>query len=136
MGAMSFRRSPLSSPAPGVRGLDESGTRGVRWSERADFVHERVVEEGTDGVPRYRPRSKRLLRPPSELIAVCIPGSDISRSWTNAAREVVSRNELVPDGRPLGRELVGFLRCVVCNTTMRCRHATRGHDGSTTFYYQ
>ena len=115
--------------------LERRRTYGVWWANRASFAQERVVEEGPDG-PRYRVRSKRLQKPPSEWIAVPIPGSGIPRSWVDAARESVARNPPAPKRASVRRELVGLLRCAVCNRTMSYRRAGSGHGGGVNFYYR
>jgi site-specific DNA recombinase len=117
-------------------GLGRGKTYGVWWSNRAGFIQERVVEEGPDGVPRYRLRSKRFLKPPSEWIAVPIPGSGTPRSWVDAARERVSRNGPAPRPGSPRRELVGILRCAVCNRTMKFHRVGSGHGDSVNLYYR
>ncbi len=116
--------------------LERRKTYGVWWSNRTGFVQTRVVEEGPDGAPRYRLRSKRFLKPSSEWIAVPIPGSGIPRAWVDAARESVARNPPAPKRNPKRRELVGLLRCAVCKRTMKYSRATSGNSGGVNFYYR
>lgn len=131
----SFREiSALVSPEVAGR-LKRRVTYGVWWSNRAGFVQERVVEEGPNG-PRYRLRSKRLLKPPSEWIAVPVPGSGIPRPWIDAARERVAQNGPAHERVSVRRELVGILRCAVCNRTMKFQRVPSGHGGGTNLYYR
>lgn len=116
--------------------LERRRTYGVWWSNRVGFVQERIVEEGPDGVPRYRLRSKKFLKPPSEWIAVPVPSSGIPRSWVDAARERVAQNAPAPRPGASRRELVGLLRCAVCNRTMKFSRAGSGHGDSVNFYYR
>ncbi len=127
--------SVLVSPEVAAR-LERRKTYGVWWSNRAGFVQERVVEEGPDGVPRYRLRSKRFLKPPSEWIAVPVPGSGIPRPWVDTARERVLRNGPAPRPGSPRRELVGILRCAVCNRTMKFHRVGSGHGDSVNLYYR
>ena len=115
--------------------LQRRKTYGVWWSNRAGFVNTRVVEEGPDG-PRYRLRSKKFLKPPSEWIAVPIPGSGVPRPWVDAARERVARNVSAPRPGSSRRELVGLLRCATCNRTMKFHRVSSGHGDSVNFYYR
>lgn len=131
------RFSEIASLVPPevAAGLGRRKTYGVWWSNRAGFTQKRVVEEGPDG-PRYRLRSKRFLKPRSDWIAVPIPCSGIPRSWVDAARESVAQNAPAPKRGTDRRELVGLLRCAVCNRTMKFHRAGSGHGGSVNFYYR
>jgi site-specific DNA recombinase len=115
--------------------LDPDERYGIWWFNRSHKTQKRVAVDTPSG-REYKTRSKSVLRPRSEWIAVPVPGSGVPPELVDAARAAVKDNRAPSSaGRRVFDLSGGVLHCATCGRRMNGSSVLKPKTGRRYFYY-
>ncbi len=113
--------------------LDPQKRYGVWWFNRRKSKTTQVSVPDGNG-RRYKKRTKYVLRPREEWIAVPVPDSGVPREVADAARASIKDNRAASKaGRRFWELSGGFVRCGLCGYFMKAH--TIAKSGRPTYFY-
>jgi site-specific DNA recombinase len=115
--------------------LDPDERYGIWWFNRSHKTQKRVAVDTLSG-RESKTRSKSVLRPRSEWIAVPVPGSGVPPELVDAARAAVKDNRAPSSaGRRVFDLSGGVLHCATCGRRMNGSSVLKPKTGRRYFYY-
>jgi hypothetical protein len=115
--------------------LDREKRYGIWWFNRSHKTQKRVAVDTPNG-REYKTRSKSVLRPRSEWIAVPVPDCGVPPELVDAARNAVKDNRSPSSARRRVFDLSGgVLHCATCGRRMGGSSVFDPKTGRRYFYY-
>src|SRR5215204_6371674 len=118
-----------------LAGLDREKRYGIWWFNRSHKAQKRVAVDTPNG-REYKTRSKSVVRPRREWIAVPVPDSGVPPALVDAARNAVKDNRSPSSaGRRVFDLSGGVLHCATCGRRMGGSSVFDPKTGRRYFYY-